>query len=73
MQNFQETSASEGARETFIAAMGQAATGVTVVTTDGRAGRLGVTVSAMTSVSADPPLLLICVNRRSPNDHRPAA
>ncbi|MFJ2366084.1 flavin reductase family protein [Pseudomonas sp. NPDC087697] len=47
----------------FIAAMGQCATGVTVITTDGSGGRFGVTVSAMTSVSAEPPMLLVCVNR----------
>jgi flavin reductase (DIM6/NTAB) family NADH-FMN oxidoreductase RutF len=37
-----------------------------VVTTDGPAGRFGVTVSAVASVSADPPMLLVCINQRSP-------
>ncbi|GEB48536.1 flavin reductase family protein [Streptomyces cacaoi] len=46
--------------------MGNAATGVTVVTTDGPHGRYGQTVSAMCSVSADPPALLVCVTVRSP-------
>lgn len=50
----------------FVGAMGLAATGVSVVTTDGPAGRMGLTVSAVSSVSADPPLVLICVNRKSP-------
>ena len=50
----------------FIAAMGRAVTGVTVVTTDGPAGRFGITVSAFASVSADPPMVLACVNRKSP-------
>ena len=50
----------------FIAAMAHAATGVSVVTTDGEAGRLAVTVSAISSVSAEPPLMLACINRRSP-------
>ena len=50
----------------FTAAMGLAATGVSVVTTDGPAGRFGLTVSAVSSVSADPPLVLICINRKSP-------
>lgn len=54
------------ARADFVAAMGNAATGVTVVATDGAAGRFAQTVSAMSSVSADPPSLLVCVNRRSP-------
>ena len=52
--------------ENFISAMGLAATGVSVVTTDGEAGRFGLTVSAISSVSADPPLILACVNRKSP-------
>lgn len=52
--------------EKFIAAMGLAATGVSVVTTDGNAGRFGLTVSAVSSVSAEPPLVLVCVNRKSP-------
>lgn len=50
----------------FVAAMGRAAAGVSVVTTDGPAGRFGVTVSAVSSVSAEPPMVLACINRRSP-------
>ncbi len=50
----------------FTKAMSLAASGVTVVSSDGIAGRFGLTVSAVTSVSADPPLVLACVNRRSP-------
>jgi flavin reductase len=52
-------------REQFIDAMSRAVTGVTVVTTEGVLGRFGQTVSAMCSVSADPPMLLICINRKS--------
>ncbi len=52
--------------EHFTAAMGLAATGVSVVTTDGPHGRFGLTVSAVSSVSADPPLVLCCINRKSP-------
>lgn len=49
----------------FLAGMSHLAATVNVVTTDGIAGRGGVTVSAMSSVSADgpKPTLLICVNR----------
>ena len=54
------------ARRSFLEAMAQAATGVTLITTDGPAGRFGVTVSAFASVSADPPMLLACINRKSP-------
>ncbi len=54
------------ARQDFLRAMAQVATSVAVVTTDGPAGRYGVTVSAFASVSADPPTVLVCINRRSP-------
>ena len=53
-------------RDAFLASMRRAATGVTVVATDGAAGRHGCTVSAMSSVSADPPSLLVCVHQKSP-------
>jgi flavin reductase len=53
-------------REDFVNAMGGAVTGVNVITTDGSAGRFGITVSAVSSVSADPPMVLACINRRSP-------
>lgn len=50
----------------FVRAMGRAVSGVTVVATDGKAGRFAVTVSAMSSVSAEPPLVLACIRRESP-------
>jgi flavin reductase (DIM6/NTAB) family NADH-FMN oxidoreductase RutF len=50
----------------YIEAMRGAVTGVSIVTTDGAAGRFGVTVSAFSSVSADPPMVLACINRSSP-------
>ncbi len=53
-------------RDQFVEAMSRAATSVSVVTTDGPAGRAGVTVSAMCSVSADRPSLLVCVHHLSP-------
>jgi flavin reductase len=59
-------STGESLRERFVGAMGNAATPVTVVATDGGAGRFGQTVSAMCSVSADPPLVLVCIHGRSP-------
>ncbi|MEL7183685.1 MAG: flavin reductase family protein [Pseudomonadota bacterium] len=52
-------------RDDFVHAMSRAAATVSVVTTDGPAGLGGLTVSAMTSVSADgpTPTMLICVNK----------
>ena len=50
-------------RDAFVQGMSRAAQTVTVVTTDGVAGRAGLTLSAMVSVSADGdhPTLMICV------------
>jgi flavin reductase len=45
--------------------MSRAASGVTIVTTSGTSGRFGQTVSAMCSVSADPPTLLVCIKSTS--------
>ncbi|MGH3517615.1 MAG: flavin reductase family protein [Haloechinothrix sp.] len=53
-------------RDEFVAAMGKVATGVTIVATDGPAGRYAQTVSAMCSVCADPPMVLVCIHDRSP-------
>ena len=54
-------------RAQFLSGMSHAACTVNVVTTDGSAGRVGVTVSAMSSVSADTakPTLLVCVHHES--------
>jgi flavin reductase (DIM6/NTAB) family NADH-FMN oxidoreductase RutF len=54
-------------RQRFLLGMSHAACTVNVVTTDGAAGRHGVTVSAMVSVSADTPqpTLLVCIHHRS--------
>jgi flavin reductase (DIM6/NTAB) family NADH-FMN oxidoreductase RutF len=50
----------------FRRALGQFATGVTVVTTRDAAGRpLGLTVSAFCAVSLHPPLVLVCIDHRS--------
>lgn len=52
----------------FLEGMSRAATFVAVVTTDGEAGRFGVTISSLTSVSADGdyPSLLACLHHLSP-------
>src|SRR5256885_11189623 len=64
-----ETSAMNSTRITsseFRLALGQFATGVTVVTVERAAGRVhGMTANSFTSVSLDPPLILICVDRKA--------
>jgi flavin reductase (DIM6/NTAB) family NADH-FMN oxidoreductase RutF len=44
--------------------MSQFASGVTVVTTTFDGHNYGLTVSAFTSVSLDPPLVLVCIDKR---------
>lgn len=55
-------------RSRFLEGMSRAATFVAVATTDGEAGRFGVTISSLTSVSADGehPSLLACIHHLSP-------
>jgi flavin reductase (DIM6/NTAB) family NADH-FMN oxidoreductase RutF len=51
-------------RDEFRAALGRFASGVTVVTTKDKSNRLhGITVSAFSSVSLDPPLILVCIDK----------
>ncbi|HKD68318.1 MAG TPA: flavin reductase family protein [Candidatus Binataceae bacterium] len=46
--------------------MGHFATGVTVITTFSKAGKLhGLTANAVSSLSLDPPLLVICVDKKA--------
>jgi flavin reductase (DIM6/NTAB) family NADH-FMN oxidoreductase RutF len=45
--------------------LGHFATGVTVVTTDGEAGSHGMTANAFASLSLNPPLILVAVDRRA--------
>ncbi len=46
-------------------AMARLGAAVSVITSDGPAGRCGFTASAVCSVTADPPTLLVCMNRNS--------
>jgi flavin reductase (DIM6/NTAB) family NADH-FMN oxidoreductase RutF len=53
-------------KATFFAIMGAFPTGVTIVTTlDGDGEPKGLTSNAVCSVSAEPPLVLVCVDKRS--------
>ena len=54
----------------FRAALGRFASGVTVVTARDKAGRLhGITVSAFCSVSLEPPLVLVCIDKQTGSHH----
>jgi flavin reductase (DIM6/NTAB) family NADH-FMN oxidoreductase RutF len=65
MTAVEESSAQISASE-FRQAMGHFATGVTVVTSVGDDGEpVGTTASAVTSLSLDPPLMLVCFDRES--------
>ena len=52
-------------KDFFRQVMGQFTTGVTVVTAHGKDGLAGLTVNSFTSVSLEPPLVLICVDVNS--------
>ncbi len=49
----------------FRTVMGQFATGVTVITLNAGGRLRGMTANSFTSVSLDPPLLLVCVDRHA--------
>ena len=51
--------------EVFRDVVGRFASGVTVVTTSSNDRRYGTTASAFTSLSIDPPMVLVCLNRTS--------
>jgi flavin reductase len=52
-------------QEAYREAMARLGAAVSVVTTDGPAGRCGFTASAVCSVTDEPPTLLVCMNRGS--------
>jgi flavin reductase (DIM6/NTAB) family NADH-FMN oxidoreductase RutF len=61
-----DESATEVTASEFRQAIGHFATGVTVVTSVGAdGGPVGTTASAVTSLSLDPPLVLVCFERTS--------
>jgi flavin reductase (DIM6/NTAB) family NADH-FMN oxidoreductase RutF len=60
-------------RTIFLDSMASNSTSVHVVTTGTGDARFGVTVSACSSVCADPPTLLVCINKRSPANAAVAA
>ncbi|RVT95448.1 hypothetical protein EOD42_17880 [Rhodovarius crocodyli] len=50
-------------KQEFRGGMSRLAAAVNVITTGGAAGRAGFTASAVTSVTDEPPTLLVCMNR----------
>src|SRR5919197_4075038 len=57
----QQLASQEFSGADFRQALGAFATGVTVITTRGEDPLLGMTANAFSSVSLDPPLVLVCV------------
>ena len=55
----------EIAPDDYRDAMAGLGAAVSIITTDGPAGRAGFTASAVCSVTDDPPTLLVCMNRAS--------
>lgn len=55
--------------EAFIQAMRQLAAGVTLITSAHDSRRAGLTATAVCSVSAEPPQLLVCINRQAETHH----
>jgi flavin reductase (DIM6/NTAB) family NADH-FMN oxidoreductase RutF len=51
-------------------AMSEVASPVHLIATDGGAGVAGMTVTALASISDQPPTLLVCLNRHSPSTRR---
>ena len=49
----------------FRNAMAHMSAAVNIITTDGAAGRCGITATAVCSVTDTPPTLLVCINRNS--------
>jgi flavin reductase len=52
-------------REHFREAMSRLPAAVHIVTTDGPAGLGGITASAVSSVTVEPPMMLFCINKSS--------
>jgi flavin reductase len=49
----------------FREAMSRVPAAVHIVTTDGKAGLAGLTATAVTSITLEPPMMLFCVNKSS--------
>ncbi|MCI0467679.1 MAG: flavin reductase [Beijerinckiaceae bacterium] len=54
----------------FREAMSRVAASVHIVTTDGKAGLAGITATSVASITAEPPMMLFCINKTSPSAAR---
>ncbi len=54
--------------EAFRDAIARLPSGVSIIATAGPAGSAGFTATAVASVSDDPPTILVCLNRKSPQN-----
>lgn len=54
----------------FRDAMSRVGAAVHIVTTDGAAGLGGITATAVTSVTVEPPIMLFCIKKTSPTAER---
>lgn len=52
-------------KQPFRDAMASCAAGVHVITTDGKAGRYGITMTAVTPITDEPPTVMLCINRNA--------
>ena len=52
-------------QEVFRDVIGHFASGVTVITTHDEGVNYGLTASAVSSLSLDPPMILVCINKRT--------
>ena len=52
-------------RDTFIGALRNVVYPVSIVSSSGEDKKYAITVSSVTSVSIDPPSLLVCINKNS--------
>ncbi len=55
----------ENFQTSFRDAMASCAAGVHVITTDGAAGRYGITMTAVTPITDEPPTVMLCINRKA--------
>ncbi|MGC6342926.1 4-hydroxyphenylacetate 3-monooxygenase, reductase component [Bisgaard Taxon 45] len=52
-------------QQNFRNAMAKLASGVNIITTNGTAGKCGITATAVCSVTDTPPTIMVCINKNS--------